>query len=263
MGENMRGRHLRWAVALFAAAALALGGCSASPKSSYRNSQGTEVTVDWKDYPGHALQDPAEVLAAPVAEDLDERASKVLSAVEARLTAQFGLTWENGPDGQEPFHEQGGNGYGGASTYKVFNSVSRESLGVPQGKGSWRVAASTVGQTIAEYGFGAIEWDSLGPSRREENRKTFGSDDPDTYWRWSGQASNGAEWILVSLLDVDKDASGKAAKEHEGAGSYGWNPRAVSISYGATALREADKEAFLRALEPFKELDRPGPTMSD
>ena len=49
----------------------------------------------------------------------------------------------------------------------------------------------------------------------------------------------------------------------KGSIEYGWNPRSITIPYGATTVRRADREQFLAALSPFEGLDRPEATTSD
>ncbi|QTG82767.1 hypothetical protein [Arthrobacter crystallopoietes] len=49
----------------------------------------------------------------------------------------------------------------------------------------------------------------------------------------------------------------------KGSIEYGWNPRSITIPYGATTVRKTDREQFLAALSPFEGLDRPEATTSD
>ncbi|SDQ36428.1 hypothetical protein [Arthrobacter crystallopoietes] len=69
--------------------------------------------------------------------------------------------------------------------------------------------------------------------------------------------------MSLTLTDVERDPTGEAAEEMKGSIEYGWNPRSITISYGATTVRSEDREEFLAALEPFEGLDRPDATTSD
>jgi hypothetical protein len=241
------------------AVALALGACAPSPTSTYVNASGEEVTVNWADYPGHAYYDADEVLKAPPAEDIETVSSAVIGEIEQRLTAEFALAWEDGPDGDQ-FHPLKGNGYGGPSLYVTFNSVSRESLGIPRSSAEWRRILDVVNDVLASHGFGDVQ---LEFTDRDESSEEGGRSNSDEHWQWAGMAHHNSEWVMVSLMDVDRDTSGEAMKEMKGSIEYGWNPRSVNILYGATTLSAASRAEFLNSALPFTGLARPDATTSD
>ncbi|AUI51615.1 hypothetical protein [Arthrobacter crystallopoietes] len=129
------------ATAAFSAAlAVLLVGCASSPTTTYQTESGQQITVDWAEYPGHAYSAAEDVLHAPPAEELEAVSTKLLGEIEARLTDEFGLAWEDGPDDGGNFFPQEGNGYGGDSLYVSFNSAPRESRTVPEDPRDWHRA---------------------------------------------------------------------------------------------------------------------------
>ena len=243
------------AVAAALALVLALSACSSSPTSTYRTDTGQEVTVDWADYPGHAGMETDAVLRSPSAEEVEEFSALVLGDIEQRLTTEFGVEWADGPDGEgDRFHPFEGNGYGGASSYVTFNSTTRETRGIPTEAGDWDGILEIARAALSDHGFGALEAEHVEPAA---------SDDLDRTWQWSGSAQLDAQWVFVTLIDVDRDPSGDARGQMEGAIEYGWEARSISIAYGATTISEASREEFTAAAEPFEGLERPEATSSD
>ena len=57
---------------------------------------------------------------------------------------------------------------------------------------------------------------------------------PDEQWQWFGTADGDSPWVPLSLINIDRDESGKAASEIGVENS--WNARSPNISYGATTL---------------------------
>ncbi len=237
-----------------------LAGCSASPTTSYTAPDGEKVTVDWADYPGHAYTDHADVLAAPLAEDVDESSDALLTEIETALTEEFGLEWEACPDSEPPFwHKQEGNGYGGESLYLTYNSPTSESMTVPSGDAAWRRAIELASAVTTAHGLGELQLENLDPDMAEQ----YGSADVSDHWQWAASTYADSQWVGVTLIDVDRDPTGKAEKEMAGSVEYGWNPRSINIYYGVTTIRGADKTEFLKRLKPFEGLARPQATTSD
>lgn len=237
--------------------ALLLVACApASPVSEYTAANGSRVEVRWRDYPGHAGMAADQVLQAPVAEKVDERARNVMRAIERRLSAEFGLEWEDGPV-EGGLYPQEGNGYGGDSLYVTYNSGTRESLGVPDFS-EWQRVLDVVDGAAPAYGFEAVNLDAVmvageefgvGPERARD----------EGVWEWGGTARAAGQWLNVSITDVRRDTSGKAESRAGGAG----NGQAIALSYGATTLHQRDREVFLERLQPFLGLERPPATTSD
>ncbi|WP_264670318.1 hypothetical protein [Arthrobacter sp. VKM Ac-2550] len=245
-----------------AALAVLLAGCASSPTTTYQ-AGGQEITVDWAEYPGHAYTAAEDVLQAPPAEELEAVSGKLLGEIEARLTDEFGHAWEDGPDDGESFFPQEGNGYGGDSLYVSFNSVPRESLAVPEDPQDWQRAVDIVSEVTESYGLGKLELGNLEPALAEETAERLGSTELQHQWQWFGDAYGQSQWVSLTLTDVERDPTGEAVEEMKGSIEYGWNPRSITISYGATTVRNEDREQFLAALEPFEGLDRPEATTSD
>jgi hypothetical protein len=246
-----------------AALAVLLVGCASSPTTTYQAESGQQITVDWAEYPGHAHTAVEDVLQAPPAEELEGASSKLLGGIEARLTDEFGLAWEDGPDDGENFFAQEGNGYGGDSLYVTFNSVSRESLTVPEDPRDWRRAVDIVSEVTNAHGLGKLELGNLDPALAEETAERLGSAELEEQWQWFGDAYGQSQWVSLTMTDVARDPTGEAAEEMKGSIEYGWNPRSITISYGATTIRNEDRQQFQTALEPFEGLDRPEATTSD
>lgn len=242
--------------------AITVTSCVPSPTTTYRADSGITVTVDWADYPGHAGMDAADVLRAPPAEEIRTVSASILGEIEARLSDEFALEWEDGPYGNEGrLYSPEGNGYGGESLYVTFNSGERESLGIPSRVEDWTRIMELISDVTSAHGLGALKRETIDPERAAENAERSGSDDPAAQWQWSGSAFGDSQWLSVSMNDIDRDRSGKAA-EMIGVDD-GWNPRSVQISYGATTLGSKDRVAFLDRIEPFEGLPLPKPTTSD
>jgi hypothetical protein len=263
MGRRTSPPGLIATAALSAALAVLLVGCASSPTTTYQAESGQQITVDWAEYPGHAYTAAEDVLQAPSAEELEAVSTKLLGEIEARLTGEFGLAWEDGPDDGEKFFAQEGNGYGGDSLYVSFNSVSRESLAVPEDPRDWHRAVDIVSEVTESYGLGKLEPGNLDPDLAEETAERLGSAELEEQWQWFSDAYGQSQWVGLTLTDVQRDPTGEAAEEMKGSIEYGWNPRSITISYGATTIRNEDREQFLTALEPFEGLNRPETTTSD
>lgn len=260
--------HSSTAIVIAVAASLALTSCDSSPKTKYVAASGEQVTVDWVDYPGQAGVSAAEVLLAPSVEATRTQSAAILGEIESRLTAEFGLVWENGPrgDGQRiegDFYPGGGNGYGGKSLYVTFNSVPRESLTIPTSAADWHRIMEVIGDVTRAYGMGALKVDGLDTELTAEDIQLYGTDNHDEFWQWSGTAYGQSQWVSAGLIDVERDASRKALSDMGGSVDYGWNTRSITISYGATVLPAADRASFIERVTPFAGLSQPKPTDSD
>jgi hypothetical protein len=262
---RIRPPRTRAGITLAAAALLAvlLSACASSPKSTFVDAGGETVTVHWADYPGHAYSDSNDVLQASPTEEVESVSAGILGGIEQRLTAEFAVEWENGPAGGNGFHPHEGNGSGGKSFYVTFNSVTRESLSIPASTSDWDRILGTIDEALASAGFGAVKLENIEPALTAETAEGFGSDDPDRQWLWSGTAHSTSQWIMVSLVNVDRDPSGDAESGMKSSIEHGWNPRSISLTYGATTISAADRARFIEAVEPFAGLARPEATTSD
>jgi hypothetical protein len=264
MGTARTGTGKPAGIATALAAMLLLGGCSASPTSTYVDSNGREVTVDWRGYPGHAYTDADEVLSAPAREETEPLAKVLLDEVESALSSEYGMDWKT--DGEAGWSPEGGNGYGGESAYLIYNSAGRRSDSAPPSPQDWRRIIDIVNDVAGAHGFHAVELDhESSPNGDEEAwqqelHDRFGTDDPDGYWAWNGTALAKSQWLYINLVDASRDPSGQAAAAVQ---EFGWAPQSIGIGYGATVLPENSIEAFRRDLAPFAGLEKPEPTTSD
>jgi hypothetical protein len=167
--------------------AVALTACTPSPKTTYVDAGGQSVTLDWADYPGQAGVDAGEVVLAPSAEEVRARSALILGEIEQRVSSEFGLNWENGTTGTEERDEpryggsiypNGGNGYGGESLYVTYNSISRETLSIPQSVDDWNRIQDIINDVARAHGLGE-----------------FASDGLVEHWRWSGTAYGESQWL--------------------------------------------------------------------
>ena len=241
-----------------------LAGCAAAPTSTYVDSNGSQVTVDWRDYPGHASTDAEEVLSAPTQEETEPLAKALLDEVESALSSEYGMEWKT--DGEAGWFPEGGNGYGGESAYLIYNSAGRRSDSAPRSPQDWRRIIDIVDGVAGLHGFDAVKLDhESSPNGDEEAwqqelHDQFGTNDPDEYWAWNGTALAESQWLYINLVDASRDPSGKAAAEVQ---DFGWAPQSIGLGYGATVLPKNSVEAFRRDLAPFAGLEKPEPATSD
>lgn len=260
------GKRIRTAVAaLFVAAVLAgSSGCAAGPTSTYTDAAGQEVTVNWRDYPLHAYTMPDDVLAAPVKEETEEVSAAILSEIKTALGNEFDLEWN--ARGEQGWYPSSGNGYGGDAMTTTWNSVGWESDTVPASTAEWDKVMSMASRITRAHGLGPVQLTYHGdtfkndPEWQRELTENYGTADPQELWWWDGTAHSGMQWLSIRIVDVDRDPTGKAAKEYE---QSSLPPRSVSISYGITTVSRADRAALEQALEPFTGLTPPTPTTSD
>lgn len=243
---------------------LLLGACAAPPTTTYTNTAGQEVSVSWKDYPVHAYSLPEELLAAPVKEDAEGVSAAILDELKAALAEEFGLQWT--ASGEAGWYPAQGNGYGGKAMTTTFNSVSWASNTAPAETVDWERILAVTNRITTARGLGLVK---LSPDAdrlkddsawHEELVEKYGTADLDKLYWWSGTAYADSQWLSLTIVNVDRDTTGAAAKEY--AGSAG-QPRSISLDYGVTTIAEADLPAFKQALEPFLDLAPPEPTTSD
>ncbi|WP_166877289.1 hypothetical protein [Salinibacterium sp. ZJ450] len=255
-----RGVRARAALATSVLAVAALAACVPSPKTTYETDAGETITVDWAGYPGHARIDAETVLAAPSAEEVKSYAAEFLGSIEEKLTAEFGLRWEDDPSWPQLVTPWDENGYGGGSLYVGVESGMRQSTSVPDRAEDWYRVIDMISAVAKEYGLGEVEIDNFDPSSPEEFAESFGTADPDEQWQWQGGAEGEHDGLYVAITDVRRDPTGDAAKmSRRGV----MKPQFIAISYRATALPDAERQAFIERLRPFKGLEHPDATHSD
>jgi hypothetical protein len=231
------------------AAAVTLTGCAASPTTTYRDANGLETTVQWRDYPADAYTDAGEVLTLPTVEEVADHWPEVREALAAAIEAELGdraadLEWR--AHGEEGWYPYGGNGYGGESMLQVYNSANWEAeIEVPPG--AWQDILDAAERELAEWGIRAAPAIPRGEG-----------DPDDSHWMDSVDLFQNGEFMTVTVQDARRDDDALAdAQEH------GWIVSGISLFYGIQTISDADRAEFERRAAPFRGLARPEPSHSD
>jgi hypothetical protein len=251
-------RRIHWT---FPAAALCLVGAIVtgcmllerpSPTTTTTDASGHEHTLSWADFPADAYTDPADVLAAPRAEAVERSGEELLAELRGALDAvEPGLAWRQATDGG--VFEQEGNGYGGRTLHRTYNSAEAASDDALTDR---EAAVAALEAELAERGYGAIEWEferaplpHETPAERDAAIvEQFGSLDPDAMRLWAGSARNGALWVSVIMHDPSRVAPG--------GGATSMLP-GVALMAGGTVISAADEPSYRDGTAPFEGLERP------
>ncbi|SFS11697.1 hypothetical protein SAMN04487783_1616 [Agrococcus baldri] len=244
--------------ALFSLAAIGLvaavmTGCTllspASPTSTVTDASGRQVTLDWADYPADAWLDPAEVLAAPRAEQAAAEGDALIAELQSAIDAAVpGLAWERGPEGG--LYPSAENGYGGRSLHQTLNS-QEASTAPPE---DWPTLVAAIEAALAEHGYGPVAWDyerepwghETVAERDADVREVHGSLDPGQMWQWMGNADSGSMWVSVILVDPERGVGGPADAEP-----------VLALMAGGTVIAAADEQAYRDGIAPFAGLELP------
>lgn len=232
---------------LLAAAGLAvsLGGCSLlfpSPVTSYIDESGKSVTVRWENYPGLASIDQNDILLGPTIEEVPERSARLLGEARAAVSALLGKSdWKlnensgTAVQGQEWISQE--NGYGKRSMLKLINEPEWQ-LETQLPRESWDAVRDAV-EAVAEKNGLASTWNS------DKDSEQFA-------WAVDRAFGRGGEFLSVQVHDVtlDSDAASDAQK-------YEWLRYGVTLSYGASALHQADVAEFTERAQSFAGLEHP------
>jgi len=76
----------------------------------------------------------------------------------------------------------------------------------------------------------------------------------------SGTATDGVQWVYLSIQDRALDPTGDAVDEAE---DFGWPHASIGLGYGQTVVRAESSGEFRRAMQAFVGLARPEATTSD
>lgn len=259
-------------VAAIVVAGLATGGVliartvdPPSPTTTVTADDGSEVVLDWADYPADSWEDPADVLAAPRAEGVEAVGEEQLLALQAAVEpvapeVGWGLVLPD--DVTFDAFPVGGNGYGGPSLHQVYNSPTNLGEGLAE-DADWTAIVDALELRLAELGYGPIEWEydrapygyESTAERDAQVEEQFGSLDPAEMWMWSGTATNGSMWVWVSIWDSRRDTAPAQTWQDE--------PNGVSLFIGGTVIAEADEQAYRDGIAPFEGLSLPPSTHSD
>ncbi|MBG6055017.1 hypothetical protein IWX81_001428 [Salinibacterium sp. CAN_S4] len=251
---------MRRGVGVLVAVGLLLTGCTAfgfqpSPTTTYIDESGSEVTVDWVDYPAHEGNDgelligyPDQTQLEPIARDTVERLRTAVADASG-----FALT-SSEPESKwfddENWFPADGNGYGGDAMLITVNCCDFSSNGAPR-RSEWQGVIDAASAAVEPAGFGEfvlddpLEW--CGAPAEE-------------CWRWSGSATDGVQWVFIMIQDGALDPTGEAIQEAKNAD----RPVAtVQFDYGATVVPTGLSDEYVRAIDPFVGLKQPRATTSD
>lgn len=235
-----------------------------SPVARITTDDGTETVLNWADYPGDPSLDPDDVLAAPRAEDVSDVGDTELAALRSAAdTAAPDLTWESDDTGTEDSllnMTVGGNGYGGQSLHRIYNSPNLLSDGLTE-DANWAGIGAALDDELIALGYDTITWDFERPpydyqtraDRDAEILDQFGSLDPERMWSWTGIAERDSMWVSVTIWD-----------DRRGAPEAYWSTESgISLSVGGTVVAASDEDTYEAGVAPFAGLPRPKSTRSD
>ncbi|MDJ0333804.1 hypothetical protein QMG83_01055 [Salinibacterium sp. G-O1] len=251
---------MRKAVGIVTVAVVMLTGCSAlgfepSPTTTYIDEAGTEVTVDWVDYPAYEGIDGERLLGHPDQADLEPVARDLVKQLRTAIADASGYAMTSSePEGRwfddDNWHEQGGNGYGGRSMLTTVNCCDLSSEGAPEAS-EWQRVFDAANQAVQAEGLGEfvlddpLEW--CGTTAEE-------------CWRWTGFATDGVQWVSLLIQDGALDPTGDAVREAE---ELDRPVATIQFGYGATVVPTGRSDEYARALDPFVGLKQPRATASN
>lgn len=227
---------------------------------------GSERTVHWREYPGVAEVDPAEVLTGPSLEQGHRLGAEIIAEIRAALEDDFGLSWAADPNGEhEPIRVS--NRFGGPSMLYVVNDPVLQSTSVPHDWAAKQRALDIIMVTAARHGFTALsfDFDREHWASPEDRIRDFGGATPDAMVELTGwiEGPHG-QWLAFGIRDLRNDTDGRFAEDLRPALEHGWQPESIHVQYGANALlAEADRAEFERRLAPFAGYEQPEPSISD
>lgn len=241
-------RRTAHGAALLTALSLFVGCAASPPTTTYIDADGREVTVDWSDYPADASTDAEDVLGRPTVEDVPARWTELRAALTRSIDVVLAghgvdLAWESaGEDGWFPY---GGNGYGGDSMLRVYNSATWQAeAAIPHEL--WEVVVDAAERELADRGIA---------------RRTVTAAEEDSglsTWMHDADFFDGGEFLTVSVQDARLDDEALADAEQ-----FGHLVSGITLFYGIQTIREADRAEFEARAAPFDALDRPQATHSD
>ncbi|MBH0082223.1 hypothetical protein [Salinibacterium sp. SWN167] len=251
---------MRTHAVLLAALSLLLSGCSIlgfepSPTTTYTDATGTEVTVDWVNYPAHEGNDGEKLLEYPDQAELESGARELVEQLRMVITDSSGLALTSSEPEQDWFadknwYPQSGNGYGGESMLITVNCCDFTSDSVPE-PNEWQRVLDAASQVTQDAGLGNFVLDDV---------PEWCADAGDECWRWTGTATDGVQWVFIKIDDLALDPTGDSAQDAE---EFDWPLASISFSYGATVVRTGQSDEYADAFSPFLGLKQPSATSSD
>ncbi|WP_426323007.1 hypothetical protein [Microbacterium sp. E-13] len=147
------------------------------------------------------------------------------------------------------WHKEDGNGYGGESMLVTVNCCEMQGDSVPN-HDDWRSLLDAASDAAKERGLASFAIES----------GIEGCNGLEKCWRVIAHATDGVQWLSLTIEDRALDTSGDAGRE---ADRLGLPIAAVHLTYGATVVEAGAKDRFAKAMEPFVGLERPEATTSD
>lgn len=238
-----------------------LTGCAAfgrspAPTTTHTNAAGEHVVVQWVNYPAHAGQDGEALIGYPDQVELQPIATHITTHIAAAITDATGIalipaTPVSNWFSADSWHAQAGNGYGGESMLTTVNCCELASEVTPI-RAEWDTVLDAADRAAGHAGLGRFV--------AVEQPENCGDADEDTCWSFAATASDGVQWVSLSIQDRALDPTGDAQRE---AAKMGWPKATISISYAATVVQAGKQEKFTRAMQDFIGLERPAGTTSD
>ncbi|MBW9119330.1 hypothetical protein JNB63_04425 [Microbacterium trichothecenolyticum] len=236
-----------------------LAGCAVlgekpAPVTSATSPSGEVVTTDWSDFPAHAGVDGEPLLEYPDQAELPDRAREIIAGISRAIESESGLTLTPLQPEAEWFddtrwHAQSGNGYGGQSMLTTVNCCELQSESAPDPR-TWHAVLGAASDAAIEVGLDGFVLD-------EHTSDCNGDED---CWLWSATATDGVQWVYLTIQDGSRDPGGEAARD---AKEFGWPLASIAIGYGATVIESGRREEYVEAMQPFIGQNRPPATTSD
>ncbi len=233
----------------------ALLGFKPSPTTTYTDESGNEVTVEWVNYPANAGVDGEALIGYPDQAEIEPAARELVEQLRAAITESSGFELDSSEPEQDWFDSdhwfpQQGNGYGGDSMLVTVNCCEMASDGVPTPH-KWQSVLDAASQVAENAGLGRFVVEEIPDYCDAEGKQC---------WLWAARATNGVQWVSLTIQDHSLDPTGDAVREAE---KYGWPIASVGFEYGATVVVAGGKDDFARAMVPFVGLRMPAATSSN
>lgn len=241
------------AVCVLILASAFLAGCAVlgeqpSPVTSATSPSGEVVTTDWSDFPAHAGVAGEPLLEYPDQSELPDRAREIIAEISEAIESESGLTltplepeaeWFDATD----WHAQESNGYGGHSMLTTVNCCELQSKSAPD-RGEWQAVLDAASDAAIAAGLKSFVF----------NEHTSDCNGDDDCWLWSVLATDGVQWVDLTIQDGSRDPSGETSRDAK---------KFIAIGYGATVLQSGRRDDYVKAMQPFVGQNRPPATTSD
>jgi hypothetical protein len=216
-----------------------------------------EYSEEWVQFPGVAWSHPDEVLAQPSYEEVVAESDALVSEYREALTAEFGLTWT---EQYESYSGLESNGYGGDSMLYYYDSgtwLGQVRMDDPAARE--RAFELFTQLALAHGGDGVLLRNEVYADDPEMSTSEFGAAEPENQALWSffdSFPSLAGGYLSVDLMDrtipVDASFDGDYMFSYEESYTESSDTFFISIScYSGPLLKEGDREAFEKALEPY------------